>query len=82
MISRKSIKDEKISHLQWCLDNLTLRENQNNIETLELLYRRIFNIIAKMNRLEEEEALVYYRNAIEFGTIKELLQEYNIELVV
>ena len=82
MKSRSSIKKEKISHLQWCLDKLMFKENPNNSEEIEVLYRKIFKIISEMELLEDEEALCYYRKEVVTGRIRELLLEHKIELVV
>jgi len=77
-----SIKNEKIGHLQWCLDKLRLKENFHNCELCENLYRSIMEIVIKMSTLDDEEALVYYRKEMESRKIKELLKYYNIELMV
>jgi len=82
MKSRSSIKREKISHLQWCLDNLMLKENQSNTEAIELLYRNIYEIISTMQDLEDVAALDYFRKEVSARRIRELLKHYNIDLAV
>lgn len=79
---RKTVKDIIISHLRWCLDELTFKESIYNIEDYEYLYRMIFNIKMKMESLDEEEALVYYRREMESGRIRDLLRKNNIELII
>ena len=59
-----------------------LKENQNNTDVVEVLYRKIFKIITEMEQLGDEEAIGYYRREVVGGRIRELLLEHNIELVV
>lgn len=82
MRTLKTLKREKISHLQCCLDALALINNHYTDEDCEYLYRNIFEIINTMEVLEEVAALDYFRKEIEMKKIKESLKQYNIVLIV
>ena len=82
MKSYEKLKKEKISHLQWCLDTLKLKEDKLSEEDYIYLYRYIFCTIQDMENMESLQANEYYRKRMYAKNIKYLLSKCNIELSV
>ena len=79
MKSVSQVKREKIAHLNWCLEKLRFHDTGTKDEDYEYLYRLIFEIVTKMNEMDDTEALDYCRQKFLDTNLVEKLQKYNIE---
>ncbi len=81
MQTQEGVKQEKISHLKFCLEKLQYKDNGYNESKVVRLYTIIHNVINEMEKLKAEEALGYFKNILNDDIRKELLS-FNIELMV
>ena len=77
----ESAKKEKISHLEFCLEKLRMRENGYNELEIKYLYQKIYHVVCEMEVLDSVSALTYYNYHINDG-IRNELNKFNIELIV
>lgn len=76
-----SVKREKISHLEFCLEKLRMRESEHNELEIAYLYKKIYYVICEMNELDSLRALNYFNIHINDEILKEL-NKFDIELIV
>ena len=81
MRTPETIKSEKISHLEYCLDKLLQKDNGYNEIEIKRLYSLIYRVICEMQRMEVSEALNYFSNNIN-EDVRIALKRLNIELNV
>ncbi len=81
MQTREGVKQEKISHLKYCLEKLQYKDNGLNESKVVRLYTIIYNVINEMEKRKAEEALEHFKTSIDDDIRKELLS-FNIELMV
>lgn len=81
MQTQQAVKDEKIAHLEYCLNKLQYKNSGYNEDRIYRLYSHIYGVIRKMNELDASSALEYFRENINEGIRNELLR-FNIELMV
>ena len=79
MKSVSEVKRVKLAHLNWCLEKLKFRDTGIKEEDYEYLYRLIFEIVTKMNEMDDTEALDYCRQKFLDTNLVEKLQKYNID---
>lgn len=75
------IKAEKIGHLEYCLEKLRFKENTNNEEEIEQLYRCLYRVVSEMRLMEAGIALEFYKTHIT-DEVRNALLKYNVELIV
>lgn len=73
------MKNEKIAHLNFCLEKLKFLDRGNG-EDCEQLYRDIYALISAMEELESIVACEYCYQKVSEGKLVLRLQRYNIEL--
>lgn len=81
MRSFESIKRLKISHLEFCLEKLNYKENEENQERVKQLYKKIYHIVHDMSELEARKALEIFRIGVNDELRKEL-KFFDIELTL
>ena len=81
MQTQEAVKDEKIAHLEYCLNKLQYKNYSYNEDRIYQLYSHIYGVICKMNELDALSALEYFRENINVDIRNELLH-FNIELMV
>ena len=81
MQTPQAVKDEKIAHLEYCLNKLQYKNSGYNEDEIYLLYSYIYGVICKMNELDALSALKFFRENINENVRNELLR-FNIELMV
>jgi len=81
MKTPEGVKREKISHLEYCLEKLLLKDNGYNTTEVERLYAYIYRVICEMDKMNAIDATEYYRNKI-YADVRGTLMRFNIELVV
>ena len=81
MRAKESIKNEKILHLEYCLEKLLQKDNGYNEMDIKQLYTLIYRVVCEMRELDTDEALKCFNNSID-ADVRNLLLKYNIELVV
>ncbi len=81
MQTQEGVKQEKISHLKYCLEKLQYKDNGYNESKVVRLYTIIYNVVNEMEELKAEEALEHFKATINDDIRKELLS-FNIELIV
>lgn len=81
MRTEESIKNEKISHLEYCLEKLLQKDDGYNEMDIKHLYTLIYRVVCEMRELDADEALKRFNNSID-DNVRNLLCKYNIELVV
>lgn len=77
----ESLKQEKIDHLNFCLEKLQIKLNGYNDAKITRLYRRIYSITNEIQKLDAEEALEYFNKCVNNDVRDELLY-FNIDLTV
>lgn len=77
----EAVKNEKISHLEYCLDKLIQKDNGCNELEIVNLYRRIYHVVCEMKRLDAHKALEYFTDNIN-DNVRTTLKRLNIELCV
>lgn len=82
MKTSTGIKNDRIAHLNWCLEKLQFYDQGNNTEDFEQLYRYIYEMITIMDGMEDIAASEYYHQRLEGDYLVQQLQHYNIELSV
>lgn len=75
-------KNEKIAHLNWCLEKLKFYDKGSDTEDFEQLYRYIYEMITVMDGMEAIAASEYYYQRLKDGYLEKQLKHYNIELSV
>lgn len=81
MQTQQAVKDEKIAHLEDCLNKLQYKNSGYNEDRIYRLYSHIYGVICKMNELDASPALEYFRENINEDIRNDLLH-FNIELIV
>ena len=81
MVSTRSIKKEKIAHLEYCIEKISQKNNGFNEEEVKRLCLLMGDVICNMEKMNESEALSYYWKNIDEDVRKALLR-FNIELIV
>ena len=81
MKTQQAVKDDKIAHLEYCLNKLQYKNHGYNEDRIYRLYSHIYGVICKMNELDAPSALEYFRENINVDIRNELLH-FNIELIV
>lgn len=81
MKTKQAVKDEKIAHLEYCLNKLQYKNYGYNEDRIYRLYSYIYGVICKMNELDAPSALKYFNENITEAVRSELLS-FNIELMV
>ncbi len=80
MQTPQAVKDEKIAHLEYCLNKLQYKNSGNNEGEIYRLYSHIYGVICKMNELEALPALQHFRENIN-EDVRSALLRFNIELM-
>ena len=82
MKTSTGIKNDRIAHLNWCLEKLKFYDQGNNTEDFEQIYRYIYEMITIMDGMEDIAASEYYYQRLKGDYLVQQLQHYNIELSV
>lgn len=63
MKTKQAVKDEKIAHLEYCLNKLQYKKSGYNEDRIYRLYSHIYGVICKMNELDVSLASKWFGTA-------------------
>ena len=63
MKTKQAVKDEKIAHLEYCLNKLQYKKYGYNEDRIYRLYSHIYGVICKMNELDASSASKWFGTA-------------------
>ena len=81
MRTPEMVRNEKISHLEYCMEKLLQKDNGYNELEIKRLYTLFYQVVCKMREMDAEKALDYFVNSID-SEVRMSLNRLNIELVV
>ena len=81
MRTPESAKQEKINHLEYCLDILARKDNGYNELEIRRLYTLLYRTVCEMKEQSAADALDHFANTIT-DEIRAALLAFNIELIV